>query len=234
MNKDNKKPQLIEISHYALFYSNLYVEILVPDNVNTNNYIKSVLIKEIVDFEDECYYWNVTGKYSYPELDSELHKISVSTPNNNLVVWLPKEELSYEGFDNYIASSLNLLFYEWDKYEDLYMQLPIDISVVQHEDASDLINTGTGYGSFLIQDKTTGESCWIDVVAVNEDELSWEFNQYIFGNNSIDIQARRFQDRIINNGDCDISCEIEEYIAKCNAHNKAIEETNDEPDITND
>ena len=233
MNKDNKIPQLIEISHYALPYSNLYVEILVPDNVNTDNYIESVLNGEIIDFEDECLFWNVTGQCSYPVLDTDLHKISVSTPNNNLVVWLPKDENSYEGFDVYIKETLNLIFCDWENYEDLYMQLPIDISVVQHEDARELINTGTGYGSFLIQDKTTGESCWIDV-AVNEDELSWEFNQYIFGNNSIDIQARRFQDRIINNGDCDISCEIEEYIAKCNAHNKAIEEANDEPDITDD
>lgn len=233
MNKDNKKPQLIEISHNEIPYDNLYVEVLVPENVNTDDYIKSVLNGEIVDFEDECYYWNVTGEYSYPKLDSELHKISVSTPNNNLVVWLPKDENSYEGFDVYIKETLNLIFYDWENYEDLYMQLPIDISVVQHEDASDLINTGTGYGSFLIRDKTTGESCWIDV-AVNEDELSWEFNQYIFGNNSIDIQARRFQDRIVNNSDYDISCEIEEYIAKCNAHNKAIEEANDEPDITDD
>lgn len=234
MNKDNKKPQLIEISHYTLFYSNLYVEILVPDNVNTNNYIKSVLIKEIVDFEDECYYWNVTGKYSYPELDSELHKISVSTPNNKLVVWLPKEEPSYEGFDEYITETLNLLFYEWEKYEDLYMQLPLDVFVVANIDAEELINTGTGYGSFRIKDRTTGESCWI-YVTVDEMGVSWEFNQYIFSvNDSKDIQARRFQDRILNNNDCDITYAIEEYIAKCNAHNKAIEEANDEPDITDD
>ena len=124
-------------------------------------------------------------------------------------------------------------YYEWDKYEDLYVQLPLDIVVNARSDAEELINTGAGCGSFHIKDRTTGESCWIDVT-VDVMGLSWEFNQYIFGiKNSEDIQARRFQDRIVNNSDYDIGCEIEDYIDKCNAHIKSLQEEHDK-DITDD
>ena len=122
-------------------------------------------------------------------------------------------------------------YYEWDKYEDLYVQLPLDIVVNARSDAEELINTGAGCGSFHIKDRTTGESCWIDVT-VDEMGLSWEFNQYIFDiMNSKDIQAKRFQDRIVNNGDCDITWEIEDYIDKCNIHIKSLQEEQNK-DIT--
>lgn len=209
-----RKTRLIEINHNNFLYSPFYIEIVVPENVDADFYIKSVLEKEIRDLEEECLYWDVTGNYSYPELGKDFHKISVSTPNNKLVVWVPKEELSYEKFNDYIAESLNLIFTSWNKYEDLYMQLPLDVFVVASSDAEELFKTGKGHGSFRIQDRITGESCWINVY-LNEDEINLDFNQYVFSvHDKIDIQARRFQDRIINNNYFDVVCEVEEYIEK--------------------
>lgn len=209
-----RKTRLIEINHNNFLYSPFYIEIVVPENVDADFYIKSVLKKEIKDLEEECLYWDVTGNYSYPELGKDSHKISVSTPNNKLVVWVPKEELSYEKFNDYIAESLNLVFTSWNKYEDLYMRLPLDFFVVASSDAEELFKTGKGYGSFRVKDRITGESCWVNVY-LNENDLFWEFNQYIFNvYDKMDIQARRFQDRIISSGNFDIAYEIEEYIKK--------------------
>lgn len=206
--------KLIEIHHNNFLYSPFYIEVLVPDNLDTELYVKGVLEKEIMDFEEECLYWGVNAECSHSKLLKKYHRISVSTPNNKLVIWLPKEELSYETFNEYIAEALNLVFYTWNKYEDLYIQLPLDFVVVKSNDAEELFKTGRGYGSFLIRDKTTNESCWLDV-AFDKDEVTWDFNQYIFSvTNKEDIQARYFQDRIVSNGDCDIGYIIEEYIEK--------------------